>query len=289
MGLAYRHVDVFADAPLTGNALTIVFDADALDGAAMARLTREFRQFETIFLSAIDLEGRHAAARIFTVEEELDFAGHPVIGAAAALHERAGLGADPAAWAITVAGRALAVTTQRDGAGWRAEMSQGQAAFGPPLDAAAAIPCLAALGLAAGDLASDAPPRVVSTGLPYLILPVSAAALVRAAIIVGDFEVRLAALGAKFVYVLDPAAREGRTWDNFGVVEDVATGSAAGPAAAWLVAARLADAEKPFIITQGRCTGRPSAITVRIDDAGEVFVSGHVAGVVRGELDPGVG
>ena len=56
-----------------------------------------------------------------------------------------------------------------------------------------------------------------------------------------DFESHLLAVGAKFVYVFDPEALEGRTWDNAGSVEDVATGSAAGPAAAYLLEHGLID------------------------------------------------
>jgi trans-2,3-dihydro-3-hydroxyanthranilate isomerase len=56
--------------------------------------------------------------------------------------------------------------------------------------------------------------------------------LERTRIVAEDFERSLASVGAKFVYVFDPEEREGRTWDNEGTVEDVDTGSAAGPAAA---------------------------------------------------------
>lgn len=56
--------------------------------------------------------------------------------------------------------------------------------------------------------------------------------LERARIAVTDLGQRLASVGAKFAYVFDPDRREGRSWDNAGAVEDVATGSAAGPAAA---------------------------------------------------------
>lgn len=93
-----------------------------------------------------------------------------------------------------------------------------------------------ALGLGGDDL-HGLPMQVVSTGLPYLIVPVSTG-LDRARIVAGDFEERLASVGAKFVF--DPEQREGRTWDNAGAIEDVATGSAAGPAAAFLVAHGLA-------------------------------------------------
>ena len=106
--------------------------------------------------------------------------------------------------------------------------------------------------------------QVVSTGLPYLIVPVSSG-LDRARIAVGDFEERLANVGAKFVYVFDPDRREGRSWDNAGTVEDVATGSAAGPAAAFLIAHGLAGAAEKIVISQGRFLGRPSVIAVTPD------------------------
>ncbi|HEY2976948.1 MAG TPA: PhzF family phenazine biosynthesis protein, partial [Burkholderiaceae bacterium] len=80
----YAHVDVFATRSLTGNGLTVVLDADGWPAERMQALTQEMRQFETIFLSEVSPYG--AAARVFTVEEELGFAGHPVLGAAAVLH-----------------------------------------------------------------------------------------------------------------------------------------------------------------------------------------------------------
>ncbi len=113
--------------------------------------------------------------------------------------------------------------------------------------------------------------QVVSAGLPYLIVPV-AQGLDRARITVGDFEERLADVGAKFVYVFDPDQREGRSWDNAGVLEDVATGSAAGPAAAFLAAHGLAAPDETIVISQGRFAGRPSVIVVTPDSQGELWV-----------------
>jgi PhzF family phenazine biosynthesis protein len=87
--LEYRQVDVFASAPLSGNGLAVVVTEAPLDPAFMQRLTCELRQFETIFL-APGAQPATYNARVFTMEEELPFAGHPSIGAAAVLHERAG-------------------------------------------------------------------------------------------------------------------------------------------------------------------------------------------------------
>ena len=64
----------------------VVLDAENLSTAMMQELTREVRQFETAFLAGADLPGRSARLRIFTADEERDFAGHPVLGAAAVLH-----------------------------------------------------------------------------------------------------------------------------------------------------------------------------------------------------------
>ena len=142
-----------------------------------------------------------------------------------------------------------------------------------------------ALSLSDHDLA-DLPMQVISTGLPYLIVPVTADGLERARIAVRNFEDVLAAMGAKFVYVLDPARREGRTWDNAGAVEDVATGSAAGPAAAYLEGLGLADAAPGLTLEQGRFVGRPSRIAVERDAAGHLWVGGPVAPVAQGHLQP---
>lgn len=115
-GLAYHHVDVFADRPLRGNGLIVVTGGDLLSTALMQEITREMRQFESIFLRDVDLVGHQATARIFTLDEELSFAGHPVLGAAAVLHGLAGT--EPSAtWHLRIADRVLTVRATLDG--WR--------------------------------------------------------------------------------------------------------------------------------------------------------------------------
>jgi trans-2,3-dihydro-3-hydroxyanthranilate isomerase len=86
--------------------------------------------------------------------------------------------------------------------------------------------------------------------------------------------------GAKFVYVLDPDRPEGRTWDNAGRVEDVATGSAAG----YLLHHRIRPAREPLLVHQGRSTGRPSTIEVHPSPDGRLWVGGPVAPVAAGRF-----
>src|SRR5436305_14018665 len=85
--LPFRHVDVFSERPYAGNGLIVVFGGVENAADRLLAVAQELRQFETIFVEEPH-DDVGVEARIFTVEEELPFAGHPVIGAAAALHER---------------------------------------------------------------------------------------------------------------------------------------------------------------------------------------------------------
>lgn len=161
-------------------------------------------------------------------------------------------------------------------------MDQGHAEFGATPDAGTCRWFAEAFSLSANDL-SGHPPRVVSTGLPYLLLPVTAEALGRARQ-VNDLQEALDKLGAAFVYLLDVDGREGRTWDSLGLVEDVATGSAAGPVAAYLVEYGLAARGEPFVLHQGRFLERPSRLDVQVATDGSVRVGGHVQLLARAEL-----
>src|SRR4029077_2273518 len=92
-------------------------------------------------------------------------------------------------------------------------MDQGEAELFAPLPPTVRDEAASALGLDAEDLAAF-PVQVVSTGLPYLIVPVTTQALGQAHVATADFESWLDRFGAKFVYVLDPALREGRARGN---------------------------------------------------------------------------
>ena len=282
-GLDYRHVDVFTDRPYGGNGLVVVFGGAGLAADELLAVTREMRQFEAIFL---DLEADRDVipARIFTAEEELPFAGHPVIGAAAAVHERLARLDVERSWVFVIAGREVDVTSQRHGDYYAGAMNQGQATFSAPLTTSAAADFVTALNLDASDLCG-LPMQVVSTGLPYLLVPVTPGGLSAAGIVVDDFEGRLATVGAKFVYVFDPERREGRTWNNTGATEDIATGSAAGPAAAYLVEHHLADPQEEIVLQQGRFVGRASTMSITAGADGDLWVGGPVAPVASGRLD----
>jgi trans-2,3-dihydro-3-hydroxyanthranilate isomerase len=282
----FQHVDVFADAPFTGNSVTVFLSNGTLTAGQMLAITREFRHFESIFLGPAVTE-THWPARVFDLDEELDFAGHPVLGAAAVLHDIFGAGTTRT-WTVQLPAKTVTVQTTRDGARFRATLDQGAPEYGRPVTGAAATPILDRLGLCPADLVPGLAPAVVSTGLRYLVIPVSAPALARAAITATDFADHLAAVGAQFAYLLDPDGPEGRHWTNDGRTEDIATGSAAGTAGAYLARAGRAVLNQPFTLHQGRFTGRPSQIEVepRGSAAGitRVLVGGPDAPVAKGTL-----
>ena len=279
--MRYHHVDVFGSRPYSGNSLAVFPEASGLSGAQMAQITKELRHFESIFLVR---EGGVWAARVFDLLDELDFAGHPVLGAACVLHAVHG-SHDSEVWTLRLKARTVRVTTWRQESGRYASMlDQGPPAFlGRPDPAGIA----AWFSLRPDDLDPDLPPEVVSTGLRYLVLPVRGAALSRARV-AADLGTPLARVGAQFAYLLDAERMEGRHWNNDGVVEDVATGSGAGCAAAYLRRhGRIGDGEAATL-HQGRFTGRPSEMTVTAhgqeEDIRSVEVGGDVDLVGEGRL-----
>ena len=283
----FQHVDVFASGPFSGNSLTVFFPTAWPSAAEMLAVTQEFRHFESIFIGPAADEGPWPA-RIFDLEQELPFAGHPVLGAAAALHSRLG-GTATRSWSIELAARTATVHTFFNGRTYSATLDQGCPEFGPAVTGGAIAAILRGLGLRAADLVPGLQPAVISTGLTYLLIPVSAEALARAAITVTDFADRLAAAGAQYAYLLDPERPEGRHWSNDGRLEDIATGSAAGPAGAYLQRARRRPINVPFILHQGRYAGRPSRLRVEPrgpadGEVSQVLVGGDVALVASGAL-----
>ena len=283
----FQHADVFAEAPFTGNSVTVFLTGERpLPAGQMLAITQEFRHFESIFLAPAADETRWRA-RVFDLTEELGFAGHPLLGAAAVLHDRLG-GGPSRQWTIELPAKTVTVRTTRDAAGFRGTLDQGRPVFGRSVAGAGMAPILDGLGLTGTDLVPGLEPAVVSTGLRYLVIPVTAGALARFAITAADFASRLAAVGAQYSYLLDPDAMEGRHWTNDGAVEDVATGSAAGTVGAYLARAGRAALNQRFVLHQGRFTGRPSALLVEPRGSnGEVetvLVGGHVAMVAAGTL-----
>jgi PhzF family phenazine biosynthesis protein len=213
-----------------------------------------------------------------------------VVGAAAVLHDLADATTDGVqAWRIELPARTVQVTTSRAAEGHvSALLDQGRPDWIAPTAAIDPAAVAAAFGLDESDLDDTLPLEIVSTGLRYLVVPVHSAALSRASIRRDDLADFLDRMGAQYAYVLDPAAIEGRHWENDGSIEDIATGSAAGCVAAYLVRHGRADVDQPIGLSQGRFVGRPSTIVATVYGSREaierVAVAGDVSIVATGTL-----
>lgn len=278
----YYHVDVFSSQILSGNGLAVVFHREELSAEIMLKMAQEFRQFETIFLR--EAGEKTFRARIFTVEEELDFAGHPIIGAACSVHEKLYPEGSSISVSFVLNAKSVRSESVKMKSYYQATMNQGVPEFQGIVDDERRRVFMQALNLTEEDLHPRLPMEVVSTGLPYLIVPL-VSGLDKARIGSGQFEQLLSGVNAKFVYIFDVEKREGRTWDNFGAVEDAATGSAAGPVGAYLCKWGVCNEGEDIMLRQGRFVGRPSEMKVFADpDTKEIKVTGDVCIVAKGQL-----
>lgn len=250
----------------------------------MLRITQELRHFEAIFLEPTT-ETSIVRARVFDLHEELPFAGHPLIGGAAVLHNRCGRDGLQT-WRIVLPQKTVSVTTEHTAQGYYGLLDQGPPEFLATVDRRDVF--AAAFSLRPSDLDRELPLEVVSTGLRYLIIPVTGGALGRARIR-NDITELLQSVNAQFAVLYDEASVEVRHWNNDGIVEDVATGSAAGTIGAYRLRHRRTPGGAAFVLRQGQYAGRASALRVQPEGTPEavrtVRVGGDVALVGRGALD----
>jgi trans-2,3-dihydro-3-hydroxyanthranilate isomerase len=295
-------VDVFTDRALTGNSLAVFLDGRGLSTAHMQDLAREMNLSETTYVLPGDAAAektRGVRVRIFTVQEELPFAGHPTLGTAFVLHGRSGASADPDADPNevrldlnvgTVPVRFTPGATQEPAQPVFGEMTQKDPEFGAIHD----VEAVARLtGLTAADFDESVPIQTVSTGLPYTIVALRSLQTVQKLRLDLDGAAEyLARSGGKFFYfvcreTVDPKARLHARMIFYNG-DDPATGSAAGCCAAWMVAHGVAASEEQVLIEQGLEMRRPSRIFVRArkqdNHVANVRVGGNCVEVLRAEV-----
>jgi len=282
--------DVFSSRPLEGNSLAVFSNARSLSDAEMQALAREMNLSETTFILPRDAgieRGEGIRVRIFTVQEELPFAGHPTLGTAFALRGNSG------AREVTLdlnAGRVPVQFEEMPDTPTFGEMKQIDPTFGIQHDREAVA---RATGLHADDFDPSLPIETISTGLPFTVAPLRSLRVIqRLRVDLARAAEYLERTGGKFLYfvareTVDPAARlHARMLFYNG--EDPATGSAAGCAAAWMVAHGEANPDERVLIEQGIEMCRPSRIFVRASRNGNrvvnVGVGGNAIEVMRGEV-----
>jgi trans-2,3-dihydro-3-hydroxyanthranilate isomerase len=298
----FVQLDVFTQTPLTGNQLAIFTDARGLNDGEMQALARETNLSETTFILPEDVAAEAHKVRIFTVAEELPFAGHPTLGTALYLYASRPAADSEQSAEITLdlkAGKIpVRFTADSENAGRNrvdgqvfGEMRQRDPEFGVTLSREEVA---RVIGIASAEIAPGWPIQVVSTGLSFAIVGIrgeeTLANLNFSHTQAAGF---LKSTGAKFFYFLCPERREknrleARARMFFYGGEDPATGSAAGCAASWMVQHGIAESDEQVVIRQGVEIRRRSEMYVRATRDGErvtnVRVGGYAVEVLRGTL-----
>lgn len=295
--LRFYYIDVFANEPLSGNPLSLVVDAYDLSEETMQRIAREFNQSETTFLLPPDKSEADWRLRSFTpTGVEVGGAGHNALGAWWWLAEAGllSLSEPQTVFQQEIGELVLPVEVlaeqSKEGEQWRPTaigMKQTAPLFGAIHKDPAAL--AAALTLETNDLAIEGlPAQVVSTGAGHLLVPLrSRKAVARAQPDMKSLYQQLRTVNSMgcYLFSLDPVDSAATAHTRFfnpteGIVEDPATGTAAGPLACYLTKYGKIASTATVIIEQGYAMGRPSRIEVRVH-GDEVHIFG--AGVIAAE------
>ena len=289
----YLHFDVFTDTAFEGNQLAVFPEPAGLSTGQMQTIAREMNFSECTFVFPAEAAGTDVRMRIFTPGEELPMAGHPVIGSTFALVEEGVIAAGREAFVFGLGvGPTPVSLAWKDAALDFAWMTQKTPAFGGRVADRAAF--AAALGVTAGDLA-DAPPQVISCGVPFLIAALSTRRAVDAVTLdIRSYRAVCAGAGIDdlplFLFTTDRTGAAGPADDEaaysrmlapgFGIAEDPATGSASGPLGCYLHEHRLIDRARlsHIVSLQGAKMLRPSRIHISLDTNGDAITRVRVGG-----------
>ena len=298
----FIQLDVFTQTALAGNPLAIFPDARGLNDAEMQALAREMNLSETTFILPRDAatEAREGKkVRIFTVETELPFAGHPTLGTALFLYASESNSKKSAEITLDLKAGKVPVrfTANSENGGCDrvdgqvfGEMRQRDPEFGTAFSREEVA---RVIGIVAEEISSEWPIQPVSTGLTFTIVPFrNRQTLSDLKFSYAQASEFLKSSGANFFYFLCPERREGhleaRARMFFYGGEDPATGSAAGCAASWMVQHGVAKSDEQVLIRQGVECRRPSEMYVRATREGErvtnVRVGGYAVEILRGTV-----
>ena len=284
-------VDVFAVGKYTGNQLAVFRNARSISERDMQSIAREMNYSETTFILSDEKRDGGYDVRIFTPVEELPFAGHPTLGTAyVIMREIIGKRAT-VALNLKVGKIPVSPAREEDSMLW---MKQKQPVFGKSVDAERVS---SVLGVSVADVDSRFPIQVVSTGLPFLIVPLkSGSAVARCKVSSEKYDRVMGALSAKAILVFCAEPRDANNdlkvrvlfGPNQGIAEDPATGSANGCLAAYLVEhLYFGKADIGVRVEQGLEVGRPSLLHLKAKKEGKtiaVSVGGRCSMVAKGEL-----
>jgi len=286
-------VDVFAEQKYAGNQLAVVRGGAELSTEAMQRIALEMNYSETTFILQDEARNEGYDVRIFTPASEVPFAGHPTLGTAYIIQQK--LIVEPIAQVNLnlKVGQIPVTLNYTEGHPQELWMHQRPPDFGEVIDPAVIAPTL---NITVDEIDTRYPIQDVSTGLPFILVPLKTReAVKRSWVNVSKLKALIANTRAKAIFIFCPEPYHQQNHLNarmfapeFSLVEDPATGSANGCLAGYLVKYRYFDRDTINVrVEQGYEIGRPSLLKLRAQPNGEmidVFVGGQVVMVAEGRL-----
>ena len=281
-------VDVFAEKKYEGNQLAVFLAEDTFSDTEMQKIAREMNFSETTFITSIE----DFTVRIFTPEVELPFAGHPTLGTALVIQKEIIKSNIKTLLLNLKIGQIPVLFKYKSGETEEIWMEQNVPAFGKFFD-----PELIAntLYLREDDIDIRFPIQEVSTGLPFIIVPLkNLDALKRARVERERFFDFIENTSAKSILIFCPEVRKKgnhlsvRVFAEVPGLEDPATGSGNGCLAAYLVNRQYFGKNSIDIrVEQGYEVGRPSLLLLKAEEIeGKIRVSvgGKAFIIAEGEL-----
>ena len=294
----FVQVDVFTDRAFAGNPLAVFADARGLSAGEMQTLAREMNLSESTFVLPPETPNAVKRVRIFTPGKELPMAGHPTVGTAYVLARQGAFDLRDGATEVTLQlgiGAVKVAIEAQDHEPRFVWMEHREAEFGAVRDDRERV--ASALGISPEDIDADHPLQVVSTGVPFLFVPLRSLAAA------GRCRSNASALAALpgdagegvYVFTTETVSREASVHvrmfapHTLDIPEDPATGSGAAPLGAYLTRYGLVSnaPETRFVCEQGIEMGRPSRIHVEVRRDGERITGLRIGGqtVIVGEGD----
>jgi len=300
----FVRVDVFAKKPFGGNPLAVFPEAEGLTPREMQLLAKEMNLSETTFVvPASKGSGADFRVRIFVPDKEIPYAGHPTLGTFYVLAREGRIKLTGPLTTVKMESLAGVLPVEIHSAGGKITKVvtvQKKPEFGRIYRDAEAELLAEALTLDKSDVHPKAPPQLVSTGLPWVIMPLKNRKAVERASGNASLFAEASKMMPKdvadiYVTCLDPVDRSSTTHSrglclvNRNIVEDPATGSASGCLGSYLVHWKLVPIERVTRITneQGYEIGRPSKIDIKVGtsrkgDIESVRVGGPVVHMMDG-------
>src|SRR5687768_5238910 len=252
----------------------------------MQAMTRETRFSECTFVQPAEAPGTDVRLRIFGPNNEMQFAGHPVIGSTFALADDGVIAAGRKEFTFGLGIGPTLVELEWQGDRLQfAWMTQQKPVFGPTLTVTAQL--MSALGLEASAIRPGSLPQEVNCGSAFFMVPLVSRAAVDQAVmdtraVAAAFEAAKVTRRGLFIFSTEPGPDGATAYSRMlgAASEDPATGSASGPLGCYLVKHGLVPADKAgsIVSAQGVKMGRPSRIHIRIDLAGNEITRVRVGG-----------